>query len=112
MTKKKTFFFDKVISFFLEAPKSVDPATKIMTRIFFSLSGCPRAPASKKKVKLPGDEYITAKFRASDGKMNTVMMFYLDYFRHNQKRKTFTFLLLVYLPFFSILGLVPLLFGK
>uniref|UniRef100_A0A087YGF6 Myelin transcription factor 1 n=1 Tax=Poecilia formosa TaxID=48698 RepID=A0A087YGF6_POEFO len=31
-----------------------------------SLSGCPRAPASKKKVKLPGDEYITAKFRASD----------------------------------------------
>uniref|UniRef100_A0A3B5KZE3 Myelin transcription factor 1 domain-containing protein n=1 Tax=Xiphophorus couchianus TaxID=32473 RepID=A0A3B5KZE3_9TELE len=30
------------------------------------LSGCPRAPASKKKVKLPGDEYITAKFRASD----------------------------------------------
>ncbi|XP_043971145.1 myelin transcription factor 1-like [Gambusia affinis] len=31
-----------------------------------SLSGCPRAPASKKKVRLPGDEYITAKFRASD----------------------------------------------
>ncbi|KAM4738055.1 myelin transcription factor 1-like isoform 3-T3 [Anableps anableps] len=31
-----------------------------------SLSGCPRAPANKKKAKLPGDEYITAKFRASD----------------------------------------------
>ncbi|MEQ2173116.1 hypothetical protein GOODEAATRI_028515, partial [Goodea atripinnis] len=30
------------------------------------LSGCPRAPANKKKAKLPGDEYITAKFRASD----------------------------------------------
>ncbi|XP_011471320.1 myelin transcription factor 1 isoform X2 [Oryzias latipes] len=31
-----------------------------------SLSGCPRASANKKKTKLPGDEYITAKFRASD----------------------------------------------
>ncbi|XP_077568968.1 myelin transcription factor 1-like isoform X5 [Stigmatopora nigra] len=31
-----------------------------------SLSGCPRALASKKKAKFPGDEYITAKFRASD----------------------------------------------
>lgn len=34
----------------------------------FSLSGCPRASGNKKKPKLPGDEYITAKFRASDGK--------------------------------------------
>ncbi|CAF92249.1 unnamed protein product, partial [Tetraodon nigroviridis] len=31
-----------------------------------SLSGCPRASANKKKAKLPGDEFITAKFRASD----------------------------------------------
>ncbi|XP_015252300.1 PREDICTED: myelin transcription factor 1-like [Cyprinodon variegatus] len=31
-----------------------------------SLSGCPRAPANKKKTKLPGDDFITAKFRASD----------------------------------------------
>ncbi|XP_026188415.1 myelin transcription factor 1 [Mastacembelus armatus] len=31
-----------------------------------SLSGCPRASANKKRVKFPGDEYITAKFRASD----------------------------------------------
>ncbi|KAG7220412.1 hypothetical protein INR49_018250 [Caranx melampygus] len=31
-----------------------------------SLSGCPRASANKKRAKLPGDEYITAKFRASD----------------------------------------------
>ncbi|XP_077367975.1 LOW QUALITY PROTEIN: myelin transcription factor 1 [Festucalex cinctus] len=31
-----------------------------------SLSGCPRALTSKKKAKFPGDEYITAKFRASD----------------------------------------------
>ncbi|KAM3617750.1 uncharacterized protein V6R79_010519 [Siganus canaliculatus] len=31
-----------------------------------SLSGCPRASANKKKTKFPGDDYITAKFRASD----------------------------------------------
>ncbi|KAI3356786.1 hypothetical protein L3Q82_003327 [Scortum barcoo] len=31
-----------------------------------SLSGCPRASANKKRAKFPGDEYITAKFRASD----------------------------------------------
>ncbi|XP_028265152.1 myelin transcription factor 1-like [Parambassis ranga] len=31
-----------------------------------SLSGCPRALANKKRAKFPGDEYITAKFRASD----------------------------------------------
>ncbi|KAK2852008.1 hypothetical protein Q5P01_008284 [Channa striata] len=31
-----------------------------------SLSGCPRASANKKRGKFPGDEYITAKFRASD----------------------------------------------
>nr|XP_040049054.1 myelin transcription factor 1 isoform X1 [Gasterosteus aculeatus aculeatus] len=31
-----------------------------------SLSGCPRATANKKRAKFPGDEYITAKFRASD----------------------------------------------
>uniref|UniRef100_A0A8C4Z3U8 Myelin transcription factor 1a n=1 Tax=Gadus morhua TaxID=8049 RepID=A0A8C4Z3U8_GADMO len=31
-----------------------------------SLSGCPRASANKKRTKFPGDEYITAKFRASD----------------------------------------------
>uniref|UniRef100_A0A3Q3KC77 Myelin transcription factor 1 domain-containing protein n=1 Tax=Monopterus albus TaxID=43700 RepID=A0A3Q3KC77_MONAL len=31
-----------------------------------SLSGCPRASANKKRTKFSGDEYITAKFRASD----------------------------------------------
>ncbi|KAL1021333.1 hypothetical protein UPYG_G00011900 [Umbra pygmaea] len=31
-----------------------------------SLSGCPRASANKKRTRFPGDEYITAKFRASD----------------------------------------------
>ncbi|XP_034029009.1 myelin transcription factor 1-like isoform X1 [Thalassophryne amazonica] len=31
-----------------------------------SLSGCPRASANKRKTKFPGEEYITAKFRASD----------------------------------------------
>ncbi|XP_070825638.1 myelin transcription factor 1 isoform X2 [Chaetodon trifascialis] len=31
-----------------------------------SLSGCPRASANKKRAKFPGDEFITAKFRASD----------------------------------------------
>ncbi|XP_056156071.1 myelin transcription factor 1-like [Lampris incognitus] len=31
-----------------------------------SLSGCPRASANKKKAKIPGDEYTTAKFKASD----------------------------------------------
>ncbi|XP_029576021.1 myelin transcription factor 1 isoform X4 [Salmo trutta] len=31
-----------------------------------SLSGCPRASANKKRSRFPGDEYITAKFRASD----------------------------------------------
>ncbi|KAJ8257336.1 hypothetical protein GJAV_G00184500 [Gymnothorax javanicus] len=31
-----------------------------------SLSGCPRASLAKKKAKLPGDEYLSTKFRASD----------------------------------------------
>uniref|UniRef100_A0A8C7JCC2 Myelin transcription factor 1 n=1 Tax=Oncorhynchus kisutch TaxID=8019 RepID=A0A8C7JCC2_ONCKI len=31
-----------------------------------SLSGCPRASANKKRSRFPGDEYITAKFKASD----------------------------------------------
>uniref|UniRef100_A0A1A8NWI0 Eukaryotic translation initiation factor 3 subunit D n=1 Tax=Nothobranchius pienaari TaxID=704102 RepID=A0A1A8NWI0_9TELE len=31
-----------------------------------SLSGCPRASGNKKKAKFPGDEFITAKIRASD----------------------------------------------
>uniref|UniRef100_A0AAY4ECH8 Myelin transcription factor 1 domain-containing protein n=1 Tax=Denticeps clupeoides TaxID=299321 RepID=A0AAY4ECH8_9TELE len=31
-----------------------------------SLSGCPRASANKKKTRLPGDEYFSKKFRASD----------------------------------------------
>uniref|UniRef100_A0AAV2M107 Myelin transcription factor 1 domain-containing protein n=1 Tax=Knipowitschia caucasica TaxID=637954 RepID=A0AAV2M107_KNICA len=31
-----------------------------------SLSGCPRASANKKRAKLAGDEFMTAKFRASD----------------------------------------------
>uniref|UniRef100_A0A3P8ZNF5 Myelin transcription factor 1 domain-containing protein n=1 Tax=Esox lucius TaxID=8010 RepID=A0A3P8ZNF5_ESOLU len=31
-----------------------------------SLSGCPRASVNKKRTRFPGDEYITAKFRASD----------------------------------------------
>ncbi|XP_029579212.1 myelin transcription factor 1 isoform X3 [Salmo trutta] len=31
-----------------------------------SLSGCPKASANKKRTRFPGDEYITAKFKASD----------------------------------------------
>lgn len=35
---------------------------------FHSLSGCPRASANKKRTRFPGDDYISKKFRASDGK--------------------------------------------
>ncbi|KTF74892.1 hypothetical protein cypCar_00033308 [Cyprinus carpio] len=35
-----------------------------------SLSGCPRASANKKRARFPGDDYISKKFRASDGKIN------------------------------------------
>lgn len=42
-------------------------------QLSISLSGCPRASANKKKAKLPGDEYITAKFRASDGKRQYIV---------------------------------------
>ncbi|XP_064160425.1 myelin transcription factor 1-like isoform X3 [Anguilla rostrata] len=31
-----------------------------------SLSGCPRASLSKKKARVPGEEYLSTKFRASD----------------------------------------------
>ncbi|XP_076874543.1 myelin transcription factor 1 isoform X3 [Brachyhypopomus gauderio] len=31
-----------------------------------SLSGCPRASANKKRARLPGDDYVSKKFRASD----------------------------------------------
>ncbi|XP_064778177.1 myelin transcription factor 1-like [Oncorhynchus masou masou] len=31
-----------------------------------SLSGCPRASFARKKAKIPGDEYLSTKFRASD----------------------------------------------
>lgn len=41
--------------------------TLVLIQLVLSLSGCPRASANKKKAKLPGDEFITAKFRASDG---------------------------------------------
>uniref|UniRef100_A0AAY5ESB0 Myelin transcription factor 1 domain-containing protein n=1 Tax=Electrophorus electricus TaxID=8005 RepID=A0AAY5ESB0_ELEEL len=34
-----------------------------------SLSGCPRASLAKKKAKFPGEEYLSTKFRASDGEM-------------------------------------------
>lgn len=47
--------------------------TKYYVTVFFhlyfhSLSGCPRASANKKRARFPGDDYISKKFRASDGK--------------------------------------------
>lgn len=42
-------------------PSSVSPAS--------SLSGCPRALFAKKKAKFPTEDYLSTKFRASDGEM-------------------------------------------
>lgn len=38
-----------------------------------SLSGCPRALYAKKKTKFPSDDYLSTKFRASDGELQTVV---------------------------------------
>lgn len=38
-----------------------------------SLSGCPRALYAKKKAKFPTEDYLSTKFRASDGEMNKTM---------------------------------------
>lgn len=40
-----------------------------MFRLRRSLSGCPRALFAKKKAKFPSDDYLSTKFRASDGKI-------------------------------------------
>lgn len=40
-----------------------------LSEFHFSLSGCPRALYAKKKAKFPTEDYLSTKFRASDGKM-------------------------------------------
>lgn len=39
-----------------------------------SLSGCPRALFAKKKAKFPSDDYLSTKFRASDGELQKVLL--------------------------------------
>lgn len=39
----------------------------IICALISSLSGCPRASLAKKKTKFPGEDYMGARFKASDG---------------------------------------------
>lgn len=56
--------------------RSIDNIDVLFPIFTCSLSGCPRASANKKRVKLPGDEYISKKFRASDGKTCAISIFF------------------------------------
>ncbi len=50
---------------------------------FYSLSGCPRASANKKRARFPGDDYISKKFRASDGKIKyNLLLFFSPHYVH------------------------------
>lgn len=46
--------------------------------VLCSLSGCPRALYAKKKAKFPTEDYLSNKFRASDGKMFMCQKLYLN----------------------------------